>query len=232
LTNVGRSGLFLSEEENMASDGDMYAQRKVWGFPKLCAAICDNAPTERLVEIETQNVCNMLGNGFAVPSLKTSIARAHQVLESPHSELGIESAGQRRARLIQTLHGIERDNIAAPSAVDVSKAVQSIGLKFLEAGNDCPSKEDFQNQCCEALGDFWLRRYGWDPFAAYTMSRAHLNPETYRQRGKVARQQAIPKISELIRTAMNSPGGRLSKRKAKRSRPINHTSDGLKEELI
>jgi len=61
-------------------------------------------------------------------------------LESPHSELGIESAGQRRARLIQNLHGIERDLFAAPSAVDVSKAVQSIGLKFLEAGNDCPSR--------------------------------------------------------------------------------------------
>jgi hypothetical protein len=216
----------------MASDGDMYAQRKVWGFPKLCAAICDNAPTERLVEIETQNVCNMLGNGFAVPSLKTSIARAHQVLESPHSELGIESAGQRRARLIQTLHGIERDNIAAPSAVDVSKAVQSIGLKFLEAGNDCPSEGDFQNQCCEALGDFWIRRYGFDAFAPYAMSRAHLNPESYRQRSLIARQQAIPQISELIQTAMNSPGGRLSKRKAKRSRTISHTSEALKEELI
>jgi hypothetical protein len=229
---MSEKAVYSFQNKNMASDGDMYAQRKAWGYNRLCAAVCDNSPTEKLVEIETQNVCNMLGNGFAVPSLKTSIARAHQVLESPHSELGIESAGQRRARMIQTLHGIERDFVAAASAVDVSKAVQSIGLKFLEAGNDCPSKDEFLNQCCEALGDFWIRRYGWDSFAAYAMSRTHLNPESYRQRGAVARQQAIPQISELIKTAMNSPGGRLSKRKAKRSKPINHTSDGLKEELI
>ncbi len=183
-------------------------------------------------KLKTQNISNMLGNGFAVPSLKTAIARAYQVLESPHSELGIESASQRRARMIQTQHGIERDFVAAPSAVDVSKAVQSIGLKFLEAGNDYPSKEDFQKKCCEALADFWIRRYGFDAFAPYAMSRAHLNPEAYRQRSLIARQQAIPQISELIQTAMNSPGGRLSKRKAKRSRPINHTSESLKEELI
>jgi hypothetical protein len=231
LTNVGNDGL-LVEERDMASDGDMYAQRKAWGYNRLCAAVCDNSPTEKLVEIETQNISNMLGNGFAVPSLKTAIARAYQVLESPHSELGIESASQRRARMIQTQHGIERDFVAAPSAVDVSKAVQSIGLKFLEAGNDYPSKEDFQKKCFEALGDFWIRRYGFDAFAPYAMSRAHLNPEAYRQRSLFARQQAIPQISELIQTAMNSPGGRLSKRKAKRSRPINHTSESLKEELI
>jgi len=134
--------------------------------------------------------------------------------------------------LIQTLHGIEREFVAAPSAVDVSKAVQSISLQLLETGNDCPAKEDFQKQCCEALGDFWIRRYGWDSFAAYAMSRTHLNPESYQQRGAVARRQAIPQVSELIQTAMNSPGGRLSKRKAKRSKPINHTPDGLKEELV
>ena|SRR5579863_4969470 len=223
---------YSAERPIMASDGDMYVQRKAWGYNRLCAAVCDNSPTEKLVEIETQNVGNMLGNGYAVPSLRESIAQAHQVLESPRTELGLESASQRRARLIQTLHGIERDFVAAPSAVDVSKAVQSIGLKILEAGDECPSKEDFQKQCCDALGDFWIRRYGWDSFAAYAMSRTHLNPDSYQQRSAIARQQAIPQVSSLIQTAMNSPGGRLSKRKAKRSRPINHTSEGLKEELI
>ena len=105
--------VYSHSERDMASDGDMYVQRKAWGYNRLCAAVCDNSSTEKLVEIETQNVGNMLGNGFAVPSLKTSIAQAHQVLESPHTELGLESAGQRRARLIQTLHGIERDFVAA-----------------------------------------------------------------------------------------------------------------------
>jgi hypothetical protein len=63
------------------------------------------------------------------------------------------------------------------------------------------------------------------------MPRAHLNSESYRQRSAIARQQAVPKISELIKIAMSSPGGRLSKRKAKRRRPIKHTPDGLNEEL-
>ena len=216
----------------MASDGDMFAQRKAWGYNRLCAAVCDNSPTEKLVEIETQSVANMLGNGFAVPSLKPSIIQAFQILQSPHSELGIESASQRRARLIQCLHGIEREFVGAASAVDVFKAVESVGLKNLEAGNDCPTQENFEKQCREALGDFWIRRYGWDSFAAYAMARTHLNPEAYRQRGAIARQQAIPVVSELIQTAMNSPGGRLSKRKAKRSKPISHTADNLKEEFV
>jgi hypothetical protein len=64
------------------------------------------------------------------------------------------------------------------------------------------------------------------------MRRAHLNQESYRLRSTTARQEAIPKISELIQMAMASRGGKLSKRKGKRSKPISHTPDGLKEELI
>jgi hypothetical protein len=76
----------------MAADGDMYVQRKAWGYNRLCAAVCDNAPTQKLAEIETQNVRNMLGNGFAVPSLKVSVEQAFGILESPNIELGFESA--------------------------------------------------------------------------------------------------------------------------------------------
>lgn len=46
----------------MAADGDMYAQRKAWGFNRLCAAARDHAPVEKLVEIEKKSVRNMLSN--------------------------------------------------------------------------------------------------------------------------------------------------------------------------
>jgi hypothetical protein len=32
LTNVIEDGLFALERKNMAADGDMFAQRKVWGY--------------------------------------------------------------------------------------------------------------------------------------------------------------------------------------------------------
>ena len=215
----------------MAADGDMYVQRKAWGYNRLCAAVCDNAPTEKLAEIETQNVRNMLGNGFAVPSLKISIQQVFRVLESPNTELGFESASQRSARLIEALHKIERNFVESASATDISKVIQGVALRCLAAGEICPSQQDFEGQCIAALGDFWMRRYGWDSFAPYVMRKAHLNQESYRQRSAMARQQAIPQISELIQTAMASPGGKLSKRKAKRSKPISHTAEGLTEEL-
>jgi hypothetical protein len=109
------------EEKNMAGDGDMFVQRKAWGYNRLCAAVCDNAPTERLVEIETQNVRNMLGNGFAVPSLKASIEHAFGILESPQVELGFESASQRRARLIESLRRVERDFVESASSVGLKE---------------------------------------------------------------------------------------------------------------
>lgn len=216
----------------MAADGDMYVQRKAWGYNRLCAAVCDNAPTERLVEIETQNVRNMLGNGFAVPSLKFSVEQAFGILESPQTELGFESASQRRARLIESLHRVERDFVESASAIDVFKVVEGVALKFLGRDDTCPSRQDFENQCCAALGDFWMRRYGWELFAPYVMRRAHLNQESYHLRSAAARQQAIPRIAEIIQIAMTSPGGKLLKRKRRRSKPIIHTLDGLKEELI
>jgi hypothetical protein len=231
LTNVIGYDLFAQERKNMAADGDMFVQRKAWGFNRLCAAVCDNAPTEKLVEIEAQNVRNMLANGFAVPSFKVSIQQAFDILESLNTELGFESAGQRRVRLIETLHKIERDFIESGSATDVSKVIQIVALKFLASDDTCPSRDDFEKQCCVALGDFWMRRYGWELFAPYVIRRTHLNQVSYRQRSTTARQQAIPVISEIIRTAMNSPGGKLPKRKGKHAKQISHTPDGLKEEL-
>jgi len=216
----------------MAADGDMYVQRKAWGYNRLCAAVCDNAPTDRLAEIETQSVRNMLGNGFAVPSLKASIEHAFGILESPQVELGFESTSQRRARLIESLHKVERDFVESASSADVFRVVEGVALKILGGKDGCPSTQDFENQCCAELGDFWMRRYGWEAFKPYVMRRAHLNQESYRLRSTAARQQAIPKITEVIQMAMISPGGKLSKRKGKRSKPINHTPDGLREELI
>jgi hypothetical protein len=70
----------------MAGDGDMFAQRKAWGFNRLCAGASGAAPTERLAEIEIQNVRNMLGNGYAVPSLKPSIQNAFRVLDGLRNE--------------------------------------------------------------------------------------------------------------------------------------------------
>src|SRR5271169_3450666 len=95
---------FMEKENTMASDGDMFVQRKAWGYNKLCAAVCDNSPTEKLAEIETQSVGNMLSNGHAIPSLKSSIDQALQVLQSTTSELSLETSNQRCARLIQSLH--------------------------------------------------------------------------------------------------------------------------------
>ena len=216
----------------MASDGDMFVQRKAWGYNKLCAAFCDNSPTEKLAEIETQSVGNMLSNGHAIPSLKASITQAFAILQSTTSELTLENSHQLQARLIESLHNIERENIAAASAVDVSKAVQKIALKLIESGEGCPSEQNFSKQCCEALGEFWMKRYGSDAFAPYVMSKTKIDSESYRQRSEDACQQAMPKVLELIERAKDSRGGRLSKRKVKRSKPINHTAEGLKEEML
>lgn len=215
----------------MAADGDMFVQRKAWGYNRLCAAVCDNAPTEKLVEIEAQNVRNMLGNGFAVPSLKVSIDQAFAILESPNTELGLELTSQRSARLIQSLRTIERNHVEAASATDISKVIQGIALTCMDSDQGSMSRQDFEKRCVEALADFWMRRYGWEPFAPYVMRKAHLTQQTYGERSKAAREQAVPKVSELLRQAMASPSGKLSKRKDKR-RPIVHTAEGLKEELI
>ena len=74
---------FLEKENDMASDGDMFVQRKAWGYNKLCAAVCDNSPTEKLAEIETQSVCNMLNNGHAIPSLNCALCRARHRNSGP-----------------------------------------------------------------------------------------------------------------------------------------------------
>lgn len=215
----------------MAADGDMYAQRKAWGYNRLCAAARDHAPTEKLVEIEKKNVRNMLSNGYAVPSLKKSIEQAYSILEGSNAELGLESVPQRRTRLIESLHSIERDFIEAPSSVDVSKVVRQVALDILAGEQNCPPIQNFEKRCCEALGDFWLHRCGWDSFRANVMKNGGLSRESYDKMSADACQQAKPEVSELIHAAMQSREGRLPKRGSKREKIIKHTPEGLREEL-
>jgi hypothetical protein len=231
LTNVTNGGLLLEERENMAADGDMYAQRKVWGFPRLCAAARDNAPTEKLVEIEKKCISNMLSNGYAVPSLRPSIEKAYAVLLSANTELGLESANQLRTRLIESIHKIGRDYIDAPSSDDVSKIVRQVALEVLEGANPYPSKQKFEEKCCDKLLVFWLHRFGWDSFSANVMKNGRLSRKSYEKISAVACQQAKLEVSELIHMAMQSRNGRLSRRILKREKPIIHTLIGLNVEL-
>jgi len=215
----------------MAGDGDMFAQRKVWGYNRLCAAASDGAPIERLAEIGVQAVRNMLGNGYAVPSLKQTVQNAYRVLESLQTDLPIESPSEKRARLIEAVRVIERESVEAPSSADVAKTVISVGLGMIEAGRPLPPKSEFERECCRTLGTFWLHRYGWDSFAPYVMRRGGLSVEAYKQMSRQASEGAISDVSELIHASMFSRGGRLAKRRMARSQPVLHTAEGLNQEL-
>jgi hypothetical protein len=212
----------------MASDGDMYAQRKVWGYNQLCAAACDGAPTEKLVAIEEKTVRNMLSNGYAVPSLKVSTDYAYKIVEGSDNGLNLESSSQLCERLIAGIRKIERSFVAASNSSDVAKTVISVGLQALQTGHKFRSKEEFDIACCQHLGNFWLHRFAWDSFDSYVKRHRGISQEKYKQLASDACQQAMPVVAKTIQTAMLARGGRLPKR----TKSIKHTLDGLKEALI
>ncbi len=212
----------------MAADGDMFAQRKAWGYNQLCAAACDRAPMEKLVAIEEKSVRNMLSNGYAVPSLKVSVEYGFQIVNGSRAELKLDSPAE---RLIAGLRGLERTFVEAPNASDVSKAVLAVGLSALEKGRTFESSEEFAKECCHQLGTFWLRRHGWESFPAYVMKNGKLSRDAYHKMAAEACSQAGPQVAKLIQSAMSSPGGRLPKRGPKRNKQIEHTPEGLNEVL-
>ncbi len=126
---------------------------------------------------------------------------------------------------------VERESVEAQSSADVAKAVISVGLGILETGQPLPSMSEFQKECCRTLGTFWLHRYGWNSFAPYVMRRSGLSAEAYKQMSRQASEGAISDISELIHASMFSRGGRLPKRRVARSQPVQHTIEGLNQEL-
>lgn len=215
----------------MAADGDMYAQRKAWGFNRLCAAARDHAPVEKLVEIEKKSVRNMLSNGYAVPSLKPSVELAYKLVEANQNGLQLDSINQIHEQLFAGVHKLQRDFIDSPNSSEVAKSVLSIALSALESGQQFQSQVEFESACCGYLGKFWLNRCGWDSFRANVMKNGGLSLEAYEKMSTDACQQALPEISELIRLAMHSRNGRLPKRSSKNKKSIKHTPDGLNEEL-
>jgi hypothetical protein len=215
----------------MAADGDMYAQRKAWGFNRLCAAARDHAPVEKLVEIEKKSVRNMLSNGYAVPSLKPSVECAYKLVEAHQNGLQLDSVSQTEKQLIAGIHKLQRDFIDSPNSSEVAKSILSVALSALESGQQFQSHEEFESACCSYLGKFWLNRCGWDSFRANVMKNGGLSLEAYEKMSSDACQQALPEISELIRSAMHSRNGRLPKRSGKSQKSIKHTPEGLNEGL-
>jgi hypothetical protein len=228
LTEVRFHG-FLRTGKYMAGDGDMFAQRKAWGYNRLCAAAAGGAPIERLAKIEVQAVRNMLGNGYAVPSLKESVQEVYRVLESLQTALPMESRSQTRARLFEAVRVTERKWVEARSAPDVAKTVISVALRMIDTGRPLPIEGEFEKECCRALGTFWLDRYVWDSFAPYVMRHGGLSADAYRQMSRQASEGAIPDVSELIHASMFSRGGRLAKRRVARTQPVLHTVEGLNQ---
>jgi hypothetical protein len=215
----------------MAADGDMYAQRKVWGFNQLCAAARDHAPVEKLVEIEKKCVRNMLSNGCAVPSLMPSVELAYKLVEASQNGLPLDSVSQTEQQLVAGIKKLERDFVDSLSSSEVAKSVLAVGLSALESGQQFQSMEEFESACCDYLSKFSVNRYGWDSFRANVMKNSGLSLEAYEKMSSDACQLALPEISELFRLAMHSRNGRLSKRSGKGKKSIKHTPEGLNEGL-
>mgnify|MGYP001548437804 CR=1 FL=1 len=215
----------------MAADGDMYAQRKAWGVTRLCAAARDRAPTEKLVEIEKNIFRNMLGNGFAVPSLKPLTLFAYKIIESQQNGLQLNSVSEIEKELIRGIKKLQRDYTDSPSSCEVAKSILSVSLSALESENRFGSFEEFEAVCRNSLGKFLLDRFCWNAFRTNVMKKGDLSSDEYKKMSFDATQQALPEISELIHVAMYSPKGRLSKRSRKAKAIIKHTPEGLNEEL-
>jgi hypothetical protein len=215
----------------MAADGDMYAQRKAWGFNRLCAAARDHAPIEKLVEIEKKSVRNMLSNGYAVPSLKPSVELAYRLVEANQNGLQLNSPSEVEKQLVVGMDKLKRQFIDAPNTREIAKSVLAVALQAIESGRHFQSKEEFESACCSNLGNFWLHRFGWDLFQANVMKKGGFSHGAYEEMSSEACQQALTQISELIHLAMRSRNGRLPKCSKKNKASIKHTPEGLNEAL-
>ena len=215
----------------MAADGDMYAQRKAWGFNRLCAAARDHAPIEKLVEIEKKSVRNMLSNGYAVPSLKPSVEFAYKLVESLQNGLRLNSPSEVEKQLVVGMDKLKREFIDCPNSREIAKSVLAVALQAVESGRHFQSQEEFESACCSNLGNFWLHRFGWDLFQANVMKKGGFSPGAYEEMSAEACQQALAPIADLIHSAMRSRNGRLPKRGKKSKTSIEHTPEGLNEEL-
>jgi hypothetical protein len=214
----------------MASDGDLFQQRRAWGFAKAYTVACAGGPLEAEAAAVARATRNALNGDFRMPSLGPLLAAATDALAQHFSSLFSNDLIEGKRTLRERLAAVERGYADFPSSHDVRAVVERLACEAIEDGSILAG-ELFRHTSYERLGRWLVDRLHFKPTEIDVRKSQHLERNAAMAREIAVFEKCSHAITVMLAEVAASSTGRPAKLKPHDGPDVNSV-EGLNESLI
>jgi hypothetical protein len=214
----------------MASDGDLFYQRRACGFSKAYKIACAGGSVSDEVAAVNRAVKNALNGPFRMPSLGPMQETASRALAEFQNGLFSNDPIQGKQILKDCLNAVEHRFADLPTSHDVRSAIERVGCEAIEEGHPI-SPEQFKQLCFEQISDQTIDRWHLQPSEINVRKALHIDRDAIHAKGNAVKEQCRPTIVKMLEEVAASPNGRPAKANSKTGPDVNSV-EGLSESLL
>lgn len=214
----------------MASDGDLFFQRRAWGFAKAYKIACAGGPLEDEAAAVVRALKNALKSDFRMPALGPLMDAAFRAMSDHQAGLFSDDPNE-GVRLVQSkLAAVERAFADFPTSHCVKTVIERLACEAIEDGR-CLSENAFHDQAIEASARYTFDRLHAKPTEMDVQKAQHLDRAAVLARQSAVFDQCRKEATAILNEVAESRSGRPAKANRPGGPDINSLV-GMDEPLI
>ena len=191
----------------MASEGDLFFQRRAWGFAKAYKIACSGGPLADEASAVVRAARNALKGDCRMPALGPLINAAAAAASDHHAGLFSDDPHEGTKMVSSRLAAVERGFADFPTSHSVKTVIEKIACEVIEDGRRV-SASVFRDEAMEVAGRYLFDRLHGKPTEMDVQKAQHLD-----RVGSLARQDAVfelcrPEMTKMLNEVADSRSGR------------------------
>jgi hypothetical protein len=215
---------------DMASDGDLFFQRRAWGFAKAYKIACACGPEADEAAVVVLGAKNALKSDFRMPALGPLIDAAIESVADHEAGLFSNSPREGTQMLGHRLAVIERNHAEFPTSHGLKTVIEQRTCEAIEDGRKI-SEDAFRTELLEAAGRWAVDRLHFKPTEIDVKKAQHLDRSGALAREEAVFQKCLPELMPVLKEVAASRTGRPARIRREDSPDINSRA-GLEGSLI
>jgi hypothetical protein len=191
----------------MASDGDLFFQRRAWGFAKAYKIACSGGPLEDEAAAVVRAVRNALKSDFRMPALGPLIEAAAKAVSDHQTGLFSDAPHEGTRMVSSKLAAVERGYADFPTSHNVKTVIEKIACEAIEDGRRV-TPSAFRDEAIEAVGRNVFDRLHAKPTEMDVQKAQHLDRAATLARESAVYELCHEETKKMLNEVADSRGGR------------------------
>jgi hypothetical protein len=198
----------------MASDGDLFFQRRAWGFAKAYKIACSGGPLEVEAAAVVRAERNALKGDCRIPALGPLINAAAKAVSDHQAGLFSDDPHEGTRMVSNRLAAVERGYADFPTSHNVKTVIEKLACEAIEDGRRV-SASAFRDEAIDVAGRYLFDRLHAKPTEMDVQKAQHLD-----RAASLSRQSAVYDLCrQETKKMLNEVADSRSGRPAKQQRP-------------